>query len=88
MQTTILEKVTVLSIFPCWLVYGEGELTEPEEQAGINWINEQEGNAVAATGDNNAHVLFQYGESSEFAVCDITGERGDCVEVEIIAIHA
>jgi hypothetical protein len=86
MQSSILNTVTIGAQFPCCLEYGDSEVTMSEEHACDNWHANNEALAIREHGES-ARVLYQYGDSSEFAVCDITGLPSDCVTCEIIAIY-
>jgi hypothetical protein len=86
MKSSILNTVTIGAQFPCLLEYGDSEMSAAELRAAINWHARNEALAIREHGES-ARVLYQYGDSSEFAICDITGLPSDCVTCEIIAIY-
>ena len=68
----LIEEVTILDYFVCAIEYNDMTGLDDEEEILINaWV------------ENYPSCMFEYGESIEFAKCDITGLMGNCIDVKI-----
>lgn len=68
----LIEEATILECFVCAIEYGDmSGLDDEEESLACAWL------------DNYPFCMFKYGDSSEFAKCEITGLMSDCVTVKI-----
>jgi hypothetical protein len=68
----LIEEVTISEWFICAIEYNDMTGLDDEEESQLNeWL------------DNYPCCMFDYGDSSEFAKCEITGLMSDCVTVKI-----
>ena len=82
MKTIILHETYIGTQFPCALEYGDNTgLIDNEERQLEDWYSSLVNVAEDHYGVNNHVIHFEYGEQSEFEVCDVTGLRGECVAV-------
>ena len=82
MKTIILHETYIGTQFPCALEYGDNSgLIDDEERQLDDWYSGLVNIAEDRYGVSNPCIHFEYGEQSEFEVCDITGLRGNCVAV-------
>lgn len=87
MRHADLYETQILSIFPCAIEYGdESALTDYESRALDDWLSANEVEAEKRFGPK-VQVHYEYGEESEFALCDILDVRGDCVEVKVVVLY-
>lgn len=82
MKLIILHETYIGTQFPCTLEYGDYTgLIDNEERDLDNWVLDLVSVAEDRYGVDNPIIHFEYGEESEFEVCDVTGLRGKCVAV-------
>ena len=68
----LIEEATILECFVCAIEYNDMTGLDDEEESQLNeWL------------ENYPSCMFEYGESVEFAKCEITGLIGNCVNVKI-----
>jgi len=68
----LIEEVTISECFVCAIEYDDySGLTDEEEYKLDDWLK------------NYPYCIFEYGDSEEFAKCEITGLMGSCVNVKI-----
>lgn len=68
----LIEEATILDCFVCAIEYNDPSGLSDEEESQLNdWLG------------NYPCCLFEYGDSGEFARCEITGLMGNCVNVKI-----
>ena len=68
----LIEEATIAEYFVCAIEYGDySGLNDEEEKHLDEWLA------------NYPHCIFEYGESEEFAKCEITGLMGSCMDVKI-----
>lgn len=68
----LIDTCTIAEYFVCAIEYGDMSLLDDEEERLVNdWL------------ENYPYCMFEYGEYTEFARCEITGFMGNCVEVKI-----
>lgn len=81
MKTIPLLETYIGTQFPCALEYDDNTgLTKTEERELEDWYS----GLVSEAEDRytkNPVIHFEYGEQSEFEVCDILRLRGNCVAV-------
>ena len=80
MKTIILHETWIGTQFPCALEYDDltGLDDDEERQLGA-WVLGLIREAEESYDIFDPVIHFEYGEESEFEVCDITGLRGNCV---------
>lgn len=82
MKTIILHETYIGTQFPCALEYDDVTgLTDNEERQIDDWVFGLIDEAKDHYDIYDPTIHFEYGEQSEFEVCDITGLRGNCVSV-------
>ena len=82
MKTVILHETYISTIFPCALEYGDNSgLIDNEERQLDAWVLDLIREAEESYDIFDPVIHFEYGEETEFEVCDITGLRGNCVAV-------
>jgi len=87
MKSAILYETKILSIFPCAIEYDDlTGLDDDEIDALDDWLSANEAEAEKRFGPK-VQVHYEYGEESEFALCDILDVRGDCVEVKVVVLY-
>lgn len=68
----LIETCLIAEYFVCAIEYGDISGLDDKEEKSINdWL------------ENYSNCIFEYGESSDFAKCEITGLMSDCVTVKI-----
>ena len=68
----LIEEATILECFVGAIEYDDATGLDDEEENLLNdWL------------ENYTDCIFEYGESSDFDECDITGLMGNCVNVKI-----
>jgi hypothetical protein len=68
----LIETCTIAEYFICAIEYNDTSGLMDEEEIQLeDWL------------ENYPRCMFEYGDSSEFAKCEITGLMSDCVEVKI-----
>ena len=68
----MIDTCTITEHFICAIEYNDmSGLDDDDESLVCAWI------------DNYPCCMFEYGDSSEFAKCEITGLMGNCVNVKI-----
>jgi len=68
----MIETCLIAEHFICAIKYGD-----------MSGLNDEEDGLVCDWLDNYPCCMFEYGDSSEFAKCEITGLMSDCVTVNI-----
>jgi hypothetical protein len=82
-----MHNTKIMSRFPCAIDYDDlSALDGAESRALEDWLNANQAEAEDRYGEH-AQVLYEYGDESEFAECDILGVRGHCVEVNVIVLY-
>lgn len=82
MKTIILHETWIGTQFPCALEYDDlTGLDDDEERQLDDWVLSLISFAEDRYNIHDPTIHFEYGEESEFEVCDITGLRGNCVAV-------
>ena len=68
----LIETCVINQVFVCPIEYGDMSGLDDKEEGQLNdWL------------ENYPYCMFEYGESVEFARCEITGSIGNCVNVKI-----
>lgn len=68
----LIEEATIAEYCVCAIEYNDHSGLSDEEERQINdWL------------ENYPYCMFEYGESIEFARCEITGLMGNCIDVKI-----
>ena len=68
----LIEEATIAECFICAIEYNDMTGLDDKEEGQLNeWL------------ENYPNCIFEYGESVEFARCEITGSIGNCVNVKI-----
>jgi len=68
----LIETCTIAEYFVCAIEYGDMSGLDDEEESMVgDWL------------ENYPCCMFEYGDSIEFAKCEITGLMGNCVNVKI-----
>lgn len=68
----LIEEATIAECFVCAIEYCDYSGLSDEEESQLNdWL------------ENYPCCMFEYGESSEFARCEITGLMAACINVKI-----
>jgi hypothetical protein len=87
MRHADLHETTILDVFPCAIEYDDHTaLTDDESQALESWLSQNQNEAEDRYGEK-AQVYYDYGESKEFALCDVTDQRGPCVKVKVYVLY-
>lgn len=87
MESVTLLETYVGTQFPCALEYGDVTgLTKAEERELDDWTSSLVALAEDRYGVHDPVIHFEYGEESEFEVCDILRLRGNCVAVSVIIL--
>ena len=82
MKTIILHETYIGTQFPCALEYGDNTGLDADEERQLDaWVLDLIGEAEENYDIFDPVIHFEYGEESEFEICDITGLRGNCVAV-------
>lgn len=68
----LIEEATILESFICAIEYND-----------MTGLDDEEESLVCAWLESYTNCMFEYGESIEFAKCEITGLMGNCVNVKI-----
>ena len=68
----LIEEATIAECFVCAIEYNDySGLSDEEEKHLVEWLADY------------PYCIFEYGDSEEFAKCEITGLMGSCVNVKI-----
>lgn len=68
----LIETCIINQVFVCPIEYNDMTGLEDKEESQLNdWL------------ENYPNCIFEYGESSDFAKCEITGLMSDCIAVKI-----
>ena len=87
MKSAIMYETKIMSEFPCATDYGEYVGYDDEESRALeDWLNDNHSQAVDRYGDK-AQVLYEYGDTEEFAMCDVLRQHGTCVEVKVVVVY-
>ncbi len=82
MKTITLLETYISTIFPCALEYGDVTGLEDDEERELeDWYSGLVALAEDRYGVHDPVIHFEYGEESEFEVCDILRLRGNCAAV-------
>jgi hypothetical protein len=82
MKTIVLHETWIGTQFPCALEYDDlTGLDDDEERQLDAWVLGLIREAEESHDIFDPVIHFEYGEESEFEVCDITGLRGNCVAI-------
>lgn len=73
----LIETCLIAEHFVCAIEYNDMSGLDDKEESQINdWLADYPG------------CMFEYGDSNEFAKCEITGLMGNCVNVKIYKDHS
>lgn len=68
----LIETCIINQVFVCPIEYGDMSGLDDKEENRLNeWL------------ENYPNCIFEYGDSDEFAKCEITGLMGNCINVKI-----
>ena len=71
-NSQLIEEATIAECFVCAIEYDDySGLSDEEEKHLVEWLADY------------PYCIFEYGDSDEFAKCEITGLVGSCVNVKI-----
>ena len=71
-NSQLIEEATIAECFVCAIEYDDySGLTDQEEKHLVEWLADY------------PYCIFEYGDSEEFAKCEITGSMASCVNVKI-----
>ena len=71
----LIEAATIAECFICAIEYNDYSGLSNEEESQLNeWL------------ENYQNCIFEYGDSEEFARCEITRLMGNCVNVKIYKV--